>query len=152
VSEKAEDHSLDTGGGSAVSGDVETGGGSFTGRDHRDAHSDAQNDAHSNIKISLENNELGRQNNEYLQSIDQRLIRMEQNIDFRFYRLEDKTDARLVKIENEIIRLKDDVVIVKLPSRPPQIIQNGNFRLVFILLSVISFVLILILIYIARGA
>ena len=134
------DQEINTGGGSAIQGNVNTGGGDAVLRDQ------AENTQRNNVNISLGNRE-------WLEIIDYKLTRLNDNFDYRLSRLEDQIDNRLIekdieqmrrdldKTKTDVDELKQQSILVKFSPSTQPVAPNGTLRRLFWVLVGFGFVL-----------
>jgi hypothetical protein len=151
------DQEINTGGGSAIQGDANTGGGAFVGRDQ------AENAQRNNVNISLGNRE-------WLEIIDYKLTRLNDNFEYRLTRLEDQIDNRLRPVEKDIEQmhrdldktktdvdeLKQQSILVKFSPSTQPVAPNGTLRKLFWVLVGFGFILTILIsiliVVLARGS
>ena len=134
------DQEINTGGGSAIQGNVNTGGGDAVLRDQ------AENTQRNNVNISLGNRE-------WLEIINYKLTRLNDNFDYRLSRLEDQIDNRLIekdieqmrrdldKTKTDVDELKQQSILVKFSPSTQPVAPNGTLRRLFWVLVGFGFVL-----------
>ena len=134
------DQEINTGGGSAIQGNVNTGGGDAVLRDQ------AENTQRNNVNISLDHRE-------WLEIIDYKLTRLNDNFDYRLSRLEDQIDNRLIekdieqmrrdldKTKTDVDELKQQSILVKFSPSTQPVAPNGTLRRLFWVLVGFGFVL-----------
>lgn len=160
------DQEINTGGGSAIQGSVNTGGGDAVLRDQ------IENAQRNNVNISLGNRE-------WLEIIDYKLTRLNDNFEYRLSRIEDQIDGRLRNVEHDIQQMQRDIdqtktdgqktrsdvdelkqqsILVKFaPAPTPQTVApNGTLRRLFWILVGFGFILTILIsvliVILARGS
>lgn len=151
------DQETNTGGGSAIQGSVSTGGGDAVLRDQ------AENTQRNNVNISLGNRE-------WLEIIDYKLTRLNDNFDYRLSRLEDQIDNRLRPVEKDIEQMRHDLdktktdvdelkqqsILVKFTPSTQPVAPNGTLRRLFWVLVGFGFILTILIsvliVILARGS
>ncbi len=147
------DQEINTGGGSAIQGDANTGGGALVGRDQ------AENAQRNNVNISLSNRE-------WLEIIDYKLTRLNDNFIFQLSRLEDQIGNRLRNVERDIQQMQRDIdqaktdgqktrddvdelkqqsILVKFAPSTQPVAPNGTLRRLFWILVCFGFILTILL-------
>lgn len=134
---KVADQEINTGGGSAIQGNVNTGGGDAVLRDQ------AENTQRNNVNISLGNRE-------WLEIIDYKLTRLNDNFEYRLSRIEDQINSRLRNVERDIQQMQRDIDQAKTDG------ANGNLKRIFWALVglglIITVLLSVLIVLLSRGS
>lgn len=157
------DQEINTGGGSAIQGNVNTGGGDAVLRDQ------AENTQRNNVNISLGNRE-------WLELIGYKLTRLNDNFEYRLSRIEDQINSRLRNVERDIQQMQRDIdqaktdgaktredvdelkqqsILVKFAPSTQPVAPNGTLRRLFWVLVGFGFILTILIsvliVVLARG-